>query len=150
MIETPSAVMIADFLADEVDFFSVGTNDLVQYLLAVDRVNNQIAYLYEPQHPAIIRSLRKIFEVGRSKKIPVTVCGEIAGDPHFLPLLLGLGVDCLSASSPLLAELKFFARRFSMEEANSLVREIEQLKRPYEIKQVMNSFYEDRVSDLTE
>jgi phosphotransferase system enzyme I (PtsI) len=94
--------------------------------------------------------LRKIFEVGRSKKIPVTVCGEIAGDPHFLPLLLGLGVDCLSASSPLLAELKFFARRFSMEEANSLVREIEQLKRPYEIKQVMNSFYEDRVSDLTE
>ena len=150
MIETPSAVMIADFLADEVDFFSVGTNDLVQYLLAVDRVNNQIAYLYEPQHPAVIRSLRKIFEVGRSKKIPVTVCGEIAGDPHFLPLLLGLGVDCLSVSSPLLAELKFFARRFSMDEANSLVQEIELLKRPYEIKQVMNSFYEDRVSDLNE
>ena len=90
MIETPSAVMIADMLADEVDFFSVGTNDLVQYLLAVDRVNNQIAYLYEPHHPAVIRSLKAIFDAGKKKNIPVSVCGEIAGDPHFL-LLYCLG-----------------------------------------------------------
>ena len=133
MIETPSAVLIADMLAEEADFFSVGTNDLVQYLLAVDRVNNQIAYLYEPQHPAVIRSLSKIFEVGKSKNIPVTLCGEIAGDPHFLPVLLGLGIDCLSVSSPLLAELKFFARRFSMEEAVELAKEVAAQERPYEI-----------------
>ncbi len=148
MIETPSAVLIADMLADEVDFFSVGTNDLVQYLLAVDRVNNQIAYLYEPHHPAVIRCLRDLFEVARSKQIPVTVCGEIAGDPHFLPVLLGLGVDCISASSPLLPELKFVGRRFSMQEAVDLVDRISLLKRPHEIKKLINSFYEERVSDL--
>ena len=148
MIETPSAVLIADMLAEEADFFSVGTNDLVQYLLAVDRVNNQIAYLYEPQHPAVIRSLSKIFEVGKSKNIPVTLCGEIAGDPHFLPVLLGLGIDCLSVSSPLLAELKFFARRFSMEEAVELAKEVAAQERPYEIKRLMNTFYEDRISGL--
>ena len=148
MIETPSAVLIADMLAEEADFFSVGTNDLVQYLLAVDRVNNQIAYLYEPQHPAVIRSLSKIFEVGKSKNIPVTLCGEIAGDPHFLPVLLGLGIDCLSVSSPLLAELKFFARRFSMVEAVELAKEVAAQERPYEIKRLMNTFYEDRISGL--
>jgi len=149
MIETPSAVMIADMLADEVDFFSVGTNDLVQYLLAVDRVNNQIAYLYEPHHPAVIRSLKTIFDAGNNKGIPVSVCGEIAGDPHFLPLLLGLGVDSISASSPLLPELKFFARRFTMVEAKEFSEKLSLMQRPYEIKEAMNSFHEERVSEIT-
>ena len=148
MIETPSAVMIADMLADEVDFFSVGTNDLVQYLLAVDRVNNQIAYLYEPHHPAVIRSLKAIFDAGKKKNIPVSVCGEIAGDPHFLPLLLGLGVGSISASSPLLPELKFFARRFSMEEAIKFSKKLSLMRRPYEIKEAMNIFHEERVSKI--
>tara|TARA_B100001093_G_scaffold150812_1_gene143543 strand:+ start:7280 stop:9055 length:1776 start_codon:yes stop_codon:yes gene_type:complete len=148
MIETPSAVIISDMLAEEVDFFSVGTNDLVQYLLAVDRINNQIAYLYEPHHPAVIRALKQIFKISREKKVPATVCGEIAGDPHFLPLLLGLGVDYLSASSSLLPELKFFARRFSMQEALQITKKVENLKRPSEIKQVLNQFYADRISEL--
>ena len=148
MIETPSAVIISDMLAEEVDFFSVGTNDLVQYLLAVDRVNNQIAYLYEPHHPAVIRALKQIFKISREKKVPTTVCGEIAGDPHFLPLLLGLGVDYLSASSALLPELKFFARRFSMKEAIKITNKVESLKRPSEIKQTLNQFYSDRISEL--
>ena len=91
MIETPAAVTICDLIADEVDFLSVGTNDLVQYLLAVDRVNNEIAYLYEPHHPAVVRSIRHILQISNEKDIPVTICGEIAGDPHFLPLL-GMGV----------------------------------------------------------
>ena len=77
MIETPAAVMISDLLAEEVDFLSVGTNDLVQYLLAVDRVNNEIAYLYEPHHPAVVRCLKKIFATGKEMGIPVTVCGEL-------------------------------------------------------------------------
>ena len=87
MIETPATVTICDLIADEVDFLSVGTNDLVQYLLAVDRVNNEIAYLYEPHHPAVVRSIRHILQISNEKDIPVTICGEIAGDPHFLPLI---------------------------------------------------------------
>ena len=148
MIETPSAVTICDMLADEVDFFSVGTNDLVQYLLAVDRINNQIAYLYEPHHPAVIRSLKHIFDVSKEKKLEVTLCGEIAGDPHFLPLLIGLGLDILSATGTLLPELKFFGRRFSFQEAQNLMKRIEPMKRPSEIKECLKSFYDERVSDL--
>ena len=148
MIETPSAVTICDLLASEVDFFSVGTNDLVQYLLAVDRINNEIAYLYEPHHPAVIRSLKRVFEIGKEYGVKVTVCGEIAGDPHFLPLLLALGVNSLSAASPMLPELKFFARRFTMAEARKLTDHILEMKRPSEINQSLKDFYEERVSDL--
>jgi phosphotransferase system enzyme I (PtsI) len=148
MIETPSAVTICDLLASEVDFFSVGTNDLVQYLLAVDRINNEIAYLYEPHHPAVIRSLKRVFEIGEEHGVEVTVCGEIAGDPHFLPLLLALGVNSLSAASPMLPELKFFARRFTLPEASELSDRIQSMKRPSEINQSLKDFYEERVSDL--
>ena len=148
MIETPSAVTICDLLASEVDFFSVGTNDLVQYLLAVDRINNEIAYLYQPHHPAVIRSLKRVFEIGKEYGVEVTVCGEIAGDPHFLPLLLALGVNSLSAASPMLPELKFFARRFTLAEARKLTDHILEMKRPSEINQSLKDFYEERVSDL--
>ncbi|MDG1325603.1 MAG: phosphoenolpyruvate--protein phosphotransferase [Opitutales bacterium] len=148
MIETPSAVTICDMLADEVDFFSVGTNDLVQYLLAVDRINNEIAYLYEPHHPAVIRSLKHIFDVSKEKNVEVTLCGEIAGDPHFLPLLIGLGLDTLSAAGILLPELKFYARRFTLKEAQGLTERIKLMKRPSEIKVCLKDFYDDRISDL--
>ena len=148
MIETPSAVTICDMLADEVDFFSVGTNDLVQYLLAVDRINNEIAYLYEPHHPAVIRSLKHIFDVSKEKNVEVTLCGEIAGDPHFLPLLIGLGLDTVSATGILLPELKFYGRRFTLQEAQNLAERIKPMKRPSEIKVCLKDFYDDRISDL--
>ena len=148
MIETPSAVTICDMLADEVDFFSVGTNDLVQYLLAVDRINNQIAYLYEPHHPAVVRSIMRINDVSKQKNVKVALCGEIAGDPHFLPLLIGLGLDTFSATGTLLPELKFFGRRFTQKEAQNLKDKICQMRRPYEIKECLRTFYEERVSDL--
>ena len=148
MIETPSAVTICDLLAKEVDFFSVGTNDLVQYLLAVDRVNNQIAYLYEPHHPAVIRSLEHVSRVAKQTGKPITVCGEIAGDPHFLPILLGLGFDHLSCAPPLLQELKFFGRRFTQEECKELVNEILGMGRPVSIKERLKEFYDLRVADL--
>jgi phosphotransferase system enzyme I (PtsI) len=148
MLETPAAVAICDLLATEVDFFSVGTNDLVQYLLAVDRVNNRIAFLYEPHHPAVIRSLKSICQVTSEKKKPVTVCGEIAGDPHFLPLLLGLGLNSFSASVSLLPELKFFARRFTMEEAQRLTRKAERLSRPSEVKELLKNFYEEKMAEV--
>ena len=148
MIETPSAVTISDLLAREVDFFSVGTNDLVQYLLAVDRVNNQIAYLYEPHHPAVIRSLEHVSRVAKEAGKPITVCGEIAGDPHFLPVFLGLGLDNLSCAPPLLQELKFFGRRFTQAECKELVDEILSMARPIHIKERLKEFYDLRVADL--
>ena len=148
MIETPSAVTISDLLAKEVDFFSVGTNDLVQYLLAVDRVNNQIAYLYEPHHPAVIRSLEHVSRVAKEAGKPITVCGEIAGDPHFLPVFLGLGLDNLSCAPPLLQELKFFGRRFTQAECKELVDEILSMARPIHIKERLKEFYDLRVADL--
>ena len=148
MIETPSAVTICDMLADEVDFFSVGTNDLVQYLLAVDRINNQIAYLYEPHHPAVIRALSHIFKVSKQKDVQVTLCGEIAGDPHFLPLLIGLGLDSFSATGTLLPELKFFGRRFTMDDAQELKDRVSQMRRSSEVKACLKNFYDGRVSEL--
>ena len=148
MIETPSAVTISDLLVKEVDFFSVGTNDLVQYLLAVDRVNNQIAYLYEPHHPAVVRSLEHVSRVAKEAGKPITVCGEIAGDPHFLPVFLGLGLDNLSCAPPLLQELKFFGRRFTKAECEELVEEILLMGIPIHIKERLKEFYDLRVADL--
>jgi phosphotransferase system enzyme I (PtsI) len=150
MIETPAAVVIADLLAEEVDFFSIGTNDLVQYLLAVDRVNNEIAFLYEPHHPAVLRSLKQVAVVAKSKNLPVTLCGEIAGDPHFLPLLIGLGFDSFSASSSLIGELKFFARRFTHADVSRITEDAESRIRPSEVKELIKDFYEDRIREATQ
>ena len=149
MIETPAAVSICDLLAEESDFFSIGTNDLVQYLLAVDRVNNEIAFLYEPHHPAVIRSLKHVAQVAGENKLPVTVCGEIAGDPHFLPLLIGLGFDSFSASASMVSEMKFFARRFSSEDVEKITMDAEKKYRPSEVKELIKNFYEARVSEVS-
>ena len=149
MIETPAAVAICDLLAEETDFFSIGTNDLVQYLLAVDRVNNEIAFLYEPHHPAVLRSLKQVANVANAYDLPVTVCGEIAGDPHFLPLLMGLGFDSFSASASMVPELKFFARRFSQEDIQKITTDSEKKKRPSEVKQLIKDFHEARVSEAS-
>ena len=148
MIETPAAVTICDLLAEHADFFSVGTNDLVQYLLAVDRINNQIAYLYEPHHPAVLRALMHVAEVGREKGLDVAVCGEIAGDPHFTPLLVGLGLNELSMASPLIPELKFFARRFSSIEAKELQSEVSLLDRPSLILRRIKAFHDEKMASL--
>jgi len=120
MIETPSAAVIADALAKRVQFFSLGTNDLIQYTLAVDRLNEKIAHLYEPTHPAIVRLIQQTVEAARAHKVWVSVCGEMAGDPTLVPLLLGLGVDELSAAPPLLAQLKYLIRRLKLAEAREL------------------------------
>ena len=120
MIETPSAAVIADALAKRVQFFSIGTNDLIQYTLAVDRLNEKIAHLYEPTHPAIVRLIHKTVEAARAQKVWVSVCGEMAGDPALVPLLIGLGVDELSAAPPLLAQLKYLIRRLKLSDTREL------------------------------
>ena len=120
MIETPSAAIVADSLAKRVRFFSIGTNDLIQYSLAVDRMNEKIAHLYEPTHPAIVRLIKSIVDAAHPHKVRVSVCGEMAGDPVLVPLLLGLGVDELSAAPSLVPPLKFLIRRLKLSEAREL------------------------------
>ena len=120
MIETPSAAMVADSLAKRVKFFSIGTNDLIQYSLAVDRMNEKIAHLYEPTHPAIVRLIKITVDAAHKHKVPVTVCGEMAGDPVLTPLLLGLGVDELSAAPSLLPPVKFLIRRLKLSAAREI------------------------------
>ena len=120
MIEIPSAVLTADALAKQVKFFSVGTNDLIQYSLAVDRLNERIAHLYEPTHPAIVRLIKATVDAARRYGIWVGVCGEMAGDPALVPLLLGLGVDELSAAVSVVPQVKFLIRRLKMSDAKEL------------------------------
>lgn len=122
MIEVPSAVLIADSLARRVKFFSIGTNDLIQYSLAVDRLNEKIAHLYEPTHPAIISLIKLTVEAAHRNGIWVGVCGEMGGDPSLVPLLLGLGVDELSATPSLVPAIKYLIRRLKMSEAKELAQ----------------------------
>ncbi|MGH7198082.1 MAG: phosphoenolpyruvate--protein phosphotransferase [Candidatus Omnitrophota bacterium] len=120
MIEIPSAALTSDIIAPEVDFFSIGTNDLIQYAIAVDRINEKIAYLYEPAHPGVLRLLRMIVEAGHSNKIWVGMCGEMAGDPMLTPVLLGLGLDEISVSPVLLPEIKRIVRSMSFKESKAV------------------------------
>jgi len=121
MIEIPSAAISANVLAREADFFSVGTNDLIQYTLAVDRVNEKIAHLYEPTHPAVLRLLKMIADAAHANNIWVGVCGEMAGDVALIPLLLGLGVDELSASATLVPRVKRAVQSLAIPECRELV-----------------------------
>ncbi|MEX1030665.1 MAG: phosphoenolpyruvate--protein phosphotransferase [Paenibacillaceae bacterium] len=138
MIEVPAAVMIADWLAQEVDFFSIGTNDLIQYVLAVDRMNDNIAYLYDPFHPAIIRMIQLTVEAAERNGIAVSVCGEIAGDPEALPLLLGLGVRDFSMSAHSILDVKNRLLALNVSECRSLFKSILTCKTGEEIRVLMD------------
>jgi phosphotransferase system enzyme I (PtsI) len=120
MIEVPSAALTAEMIASEVDFFSIGTNDLIQYTMAVDRVNERVANLYEPTHPAILRLLRSVVEAAHNNNIWVGVCGEIAGEPIYAPLLVGMGVDEFSVGAASLSRVKEVIRRLKLSEAQEL------------------------------
>lgn len=123
MIEVPSAAMIIDILAKRCNFLSIGTNDLIQYLLAVDRVNDHVAHLYNPGNPAVIRTLNKIIKDGKAAGLRVSVCGEIAADPLFALLLIGMGIDSLSMSLSAISEIKFLLRKVSFPDLQKLAEE---------------------------
>lgn len=145
MIEVPSAAETADLLAPDCAFFSIGTNDLIQYLLAIDRVNDRIAHLYEPTHSAVLRTLKRIIDEGHRHKLPVGVCGEMAGDPIFVPLLLGLGVDSLSMAPPWVPAVKYLVRSMTMTDARQLAAEAMKMTSPREIYAKCEAFYRSRV-----
>ncbi|MBP7056854.1 MAG: phosphoenolpyruvate--protein phosphotransferase [Candidatus Omnitrophica bacterium] len=123
MIEVPSAALISDILAKEADFFSIGTNDLIQYALAVDRVNEKIAYLYEPSHPAVLRLIKNIIDSGHAAGIWVGMCGEMAGDIVMTVILVGLGLDEFSTSPIAIPEIKRVVRSISMSQAKAIAEE---------------------------
>jgi len=133
MIEIPGAAIAADMLAREVDFFSIGTNDLIQYVLAVDRVNEQIAHLYQPTHPAVVRLLKMIADAAHANHIWVGVCGEMAGDVALIPLLLGLGMDELSVGATSVPRVKRALQSLETLECRNLVSEALNLHTPTEI-----------------
>jgi phosphotransferase system enzyme I (PtsI) len=124
MIEVPSAVIIADVLAGEVDFFSLGTNDLIQYSLAIDRGNRHVAHLYHSLHPAIIRMMKRVADVVRDKEIKLFMCGEMAADPINMPILLGLGIDELSMNPQSIPAVKSMIRALKVEDARAFMKDV--------------------------
>jgi phosphotransferase system enzyme I (PtsI) len=140
MIEMPSAALTADLLAQECDFFSIGTNDLIQYTMAVDRVNEYVSYLYEPLHPSLIRLLGGVAAAAKEHGIPVTVCGEMAGEPAIAAVLLGLGLRELSMSAVSIPEVKAMIRSVTIKETEGLVKRIEKLPTAAEVRAMVSDY----------
>jgi phosphotransferase system enzyme I (PtsI) len=150
MIEVPSAALTARQIAPHVRFFSIGTNDLIQYSLAADRVNERIAYLYEPTHPAILRLIRSTIEVSREAGLWTGVCGEMAGDPSLVPLLVGLGADELSLSPNRIPAVKSVIRRLEMPRAEALARKALACDSASEIRAMCRALTTEIAPDIIE
>ena len=144
MIEVPSAVVIADLLAAESDFFSIGTNDLIQYGLAVDRANEKIAHMYEPAHPAVLRLIRQVVRAARAARIPCGLCGEMAGDPVFTEILVGLGIDSLSMSAVAIPVVRVEVANIRMRVARRFARRVLKMGSESAIKKLLYKRYKSR------
>ncbi|MDP3791346.1 MAG: phosphoenolpyruvate--protein phosphotransferase [Candidatus Omnitrophota bacterium] len=148
MIEVPSAALTADMLAREADFFSIGTNDLIQYSLAVDRVNEKIAYLYEPAHPAVLILIKNIIEAGHRAGIWVGMCGEMAGDLYMTLILLGLGLDEFSTSPVAVPEIKRIIRSVTMDQAKEIAQQALTLSTGKEVERFARRKLKELVPDV--
>ncbi len=144
MIELPAAVWIADSLADVSDFFSVGTNDLIQYMLAIDRGNEHVAHLYQPLHPAVLFALRHVVDAGHKKGLSVSLCGEMAADAALSPVCLGLGFDALSMPMAAMRSVKHVVRRFRRDDARVLLDRCLQQSSTSEVQQLVTAALHDR------
>jgi phosphotransferase system enzyme I (PtsI) len=140
MIEMPSAALTADLLAKECDFFSIGTNDLIQYTMAVDRVNEYVSYLYEPLHPALMRLIAMVVEAAAAAAIPVTVCGEMAGEPMIASILVGLGIRELSMSAVSIPEVKDAVRQMALEDTQRLVARVRTVSTSAEVRAIVSAY----------
>jgi phosphotransferase system enzyme I (PtsI) len=149
MIEVPSAAYTSDILAKKVSFFSIGTNDLIQYLIAVDRENERIAYLYEPFHPGVLRLIKMVVDNAHENGIPVGMCGEMAGDPYAAVILLGLGLDEFSMSAIGIPAIKRIIRSVTIVEAEELVGTIMEMTSYKEIDEHVRSWMEKRFEFIT-
>ncbi len=143
MVEIPSTAVISDLFAQEVDFFSIGTNDLIQYTLAVDRMNEQISHLYDPFHPAVLRLIKMIIDNAHQQGIPVSMCGEMAGDPRLAPLLIGFGLDTFSMSPASLLTIKKVLGELDSEKTKILAQKVITLSTSDEIKDCLANFHCD-------
>lgn len=150
MIEIPAAAVIAEDLAEEVDFFSIGTNDLTQYTLAVDRGNERISHLYDPFHPAVLKLIYYIVKSAHRKKIPCAVCGEIAGFPNFAPLLFGIGVDALSMTPNCAPKIRYILRHTDLPAMQKLARDVLAEPEPRNIRERLTLFLNSVLPDSEE
>ncbi len=150
MVELPAAAVIADRLARECGFFSIGTNDLIQYTMAIDRQNKDVAYLYRPLHLAVLRTLKLICDAGREAGIPVSMCGEMAGEPLFVLVLLGLGMTELSMNGGSIPLVKRVIRQASATDGKRLVERLLQLTAADEIEREVRTEMAQRFPGLLE
>jgi phosphotransferase system enzyme I (PtsI) len=150
MIEIPSAVTMADALAKHVDFFSIGTNDLIQYALAIDRINEHVAYMYQPFHPAILKMIQHVVMAAKNAGIKVALCGEMAGDPLCVFILVGLGLDELSMNAQSIPMIKKIIRSISMKEAQADLEHIMQLETAKEVRKFIVKKMKPLISELDE
>lgn len=148
MIETPSAVLVAPFLAQEVDFFSIGTNDLIQYCLAVDRGNEHVAYLYDPLHPAILRALKLVCDAARQAGITVSMCGEMAGEPLYALVLIGLGLTELSMNPFCVPRVKRVLRQVSCRDGEKLLEKLFALRTGKEVSACIDKEMRRRLPEI--
>jgi phosphoenolpyruvate-protein phosphotransferase (PTS system enzyme I) len=144
MIEVPSAVIIADELAKEVDFFSIGTNDLIQYALAIDRINERVTYLYEPLHPAVLRLIKQVIDVGHSAGVRVAMCGEMAGEPAYVMILLGLEIDELSMNPLAIPRMKKIIQESTLKESKALLEKVMTFSSAAVIREFVSNYMRER------
>ncbi|WP_338117667.1 putative PEP-binding protein, partial [Tepidanaerobacter syntrophicus] len=142
MVEIPSAAVTADILAKEVDFFSIGTNDLIQYTLAVDRMNEHISYLYEPFHPAVLRLIKNVIDSSHKEGKWTGMCGEMAGDPLAAPILLGMGLDEFSMSASSIPKVKKIIRSLTYDEAKEIAGKALSMSEPADIRAMVKEIVE--------
>jgi phosphotransferase system enzyme I (PtsI) len=147
MIEVPSAVIVAEDLAKEVDFFSIGTNDLIQYSLAIDRVNERVDYLYKPCHPAILRLIRQVVDAGHKEGIKVAMCGEMAGDPVCTLILLGFELDGLSMTPLAIPRVKKIIRESTQKESKELLERLMSFSEVHELEEYLRNYMSKRFPD---